>query len=194
MKYIRHTLKTLGLFLALTTGLANATPILSFDASEANLVKNVGLGDSFVIDLWISNLGENDDLGGFDIDFVSTSNPGNFNLLDVYLAPGLEEFDLLSLIIDDVSNISGLSFAFDLSAQANQFPLVSFEFEASSFGTTVIEVTDAMLSDAFGLSLGFTAFSATVNVTPPPISASAPGALLSLFAALTVICLRRKQN
>lgn len=192
MKQLKMWLITTALLLGLGMTSSMAAPILSFEAQEQDLVVDASIGDTFTLSLWISGLDNSEDLGGFDID-TQISGSATTNIEGFDFASPLSEFDLLSLTPDNPVNIAGVSFALDLSAQADAFSLLSFDFLISDFGTTVLEVSSAVLSDAFALDLGFTGFSATVNVAQPPTGVNAPASAL-MFLLLSGALFFRKNR
>ena len=60
---------------------ANATPVLSFDASNADITKNYQVGDTIVMELWISGLTDID-LAGFDLGLSFTSAVSSYQSTD----------------------------------------------------------------------------------------------------------------
>jgi len=177
-------LTTLALCMVSTNLLA--APILSFNNSGNDLTEDIKIGDSTTLELWISDLDTTSDLGGFDIfvdiDRIATS-------LDSVSYAGLTEFDLLGAIDANANplELSGLSFALDLSAQADSFALAEFSFTGLQAGATEIDLSSVLLSDAFGQAIGVDAFQATINVTgdngvvvdePIPLMSVALGLLL----------------
>ncbi|PHR85696.1 MAG: hypothetical protein COA59_01780 [Colwellia sp.] len=163
---------------------ALATPMLSFNNSGADISQTYNVGDSFHVDLWISGL-ETDDLAGFNLDVEFDGSVTGLLSADFDL--GLSEFDLLTLNDStNLVNLDGVSFAFDLLGQADAFQIATFNFSASSIGSSIINLSHVVLSDAFAFGLNADIFKATITVTGnnPPTSVPEPSTLFLLFSGL----------
>jgi hypothetical protein len=172
---------------------ALAIPTLSFNGSSTDISQTYNTGDLFSLDLWMSGL-ENDDLGAFslNIDFaggVTDFLSGSFN-------SGFT--DLLALPIDDGANsveLAGGFLSFDLSGQADAFQLATLNFSANSVGTSVIDITNFVLSDGYATELSADSFNANITVVDvdPPASVSEPSTLVMLLSGLLLFTGLRKR-
>jgi hypothetical protein len=164
---------------------ALAVPMLSFNGSNADISQTYDRGDLFSLDLWVSGL-ENDDLGAFsmNIEFdggVTDFLSGSFdsNLTDLLASP----------IVDSTNSVelAGGFLSFDLSNQADAFQIATLNFNASSVGTSIIDITNIVLSDESGLiELDYEQFYAAITVVDadPPVSVSEPPLLIVLLSGL----------
>jgi hypothetical protein len=173
---------------------ALAIPTLSFNNSNADIAQTYNTGDIFSLDLWLSGL-ESEDLGGFDLniefdggvtDYLSGSFISNLT-------------DLLALPITDNANsieMAGVFLSFDLSGQADAFQLATLNFSAISAGTSLVEMTNILLSDAFAGELFNESYTATITVESddPPASVSEPTSIAMLLTGLLVLTRVRKRS
>jgi hypothetical protein len=93
--------------------------------------------------------------------------------------------------------LAGGFLSFDLSDQADAFQIATLNFSASSVGSSIIEMTNVVLSDGSGLTeLGFESFTATITVvdTEPPAPVSEPSAFVALMSGLFILAGIRKRG
>ena len=172
---------------------ANATPILSFDASNADITKNYQVGDTIVMELWISGLTDID-LAGFDLGLSFAPAVSSYQSTD--FAPELSDQDFI--LLDDwlvnpgELNLSGVSLAPDLSAQADALRIATLRFTALSAGSSWLSFNYSLLSDEFAEAFDSTSFGATINVSNRPATVPEPSALLLLMLGICGLLIRTK--
>lgn len=178
-----------GLTFAATT--AQAAPILSFNNAQGNFSQTYNVGDTILLDVWLSGLTDAD-MGGFDLNLtfdnaVSTFSSATFSsALDDSLFADLQ---ILRPNADALS-LAGVSLAFDLSGQADNLQLFSLVFTAGSAGTSVLGFDFSLFSDAFGSELLTENYIATLTVEAPA-AVDEPGTFLLLGLGLAMIASRR---
>lgn len=172
---------------------ANAIPVLSFDASNADITKNYQVGDTIVMELWISGLTDID-LAGFDLGLSFTPAVSSYQSTD--FAPELSDQDFI--LLDDwlvnpgELNLSGVSLAPDLSAQADVLRIATLSFTALSAGSSWLSFDYSLLSDEFAEAFASTNFGATINVSNRPVTVPEPSALLLLILGISGLLVRAK--
>lgn len=172
-------------------GNANATPILSFDASDADISKNYWVGDSIVMELWISGLADID-LAGFDL--TLSFNPLVTGYQSTSFAPTLNDEDFIELedwlLNSSTLILTGVSLAPDLSAQADTFRIATIAFTALSAGSSLLSFDSSLVSDEFAAAFVTTNFAANITVKDRQIAVSEPGALLLTLSFVLALSLR----
>lgn len=158
---------------------------LSLQPSTASVAQ----GGSFTVDLLVSDLGANDDLGAFDLSVLFDASVLQFS--GYTLGTGLgdtaagEAFDAsLGLTGNGVLNLSQVSLLWDLSSQAGSFKLATLTFTASQVGTGALSIGGVTLGDAWGAPVSATTLGGSVAVTP---AVPEPQALALMLAGLGVV-------
>ena len=189
-----HQLKCfISICLCLGTGHVLALPILSLEpASQTGTV-----GDSFSVDLVISDLGDGVDpsLGAFFTEFLFDDSILVFDSVSYGLFLG--DTDPLAFETDIVTtsgfgfvSLDEFSFLFDFELDALQpasFILATLLFDGVGNGTTALGFGFIDLSDAIGFSLTPALVGASVTVTVPE-----PGTFLLLAWGMVLLILRGK--
>lgn len=176
-------------------GHVSATPILSFNASNADISKNYWVGDAIVMELWISGLTDID-LAGFDLalDF----DPLLIGYQSTLFAPTLEDEDFIMLedwlISSGTLVLTGVSLAADLSAQMDAFRIATLAFTALSAGTSWLSIDSSLLSDAFADSFTASHFAANISIAQPMVTVSEPSSLLLALGFIVALSLRRSRQ
>lgn len=167
MKWNLVSIGLLVLTITMSRG-ALAAPILSFDNAEADIQKTHQVGETILMDLWISGLDPSagDALGGFDLE---TSYDGAVtDYQSTEFGEALNDYQFFALEADELGqnavNHSGVSLSFDLSDQISAFKLFTIEFTAAQLGESVLALDRVLLSDAFGFELEAQTYSATIRV------------------------------
>jgi hypothetical protein len=143
----------------------SAVPILSFNNAQAFVSESAEIGDIVTFELWFSGL-DTDDVGGFD--FTMSFNNAVSSLNDLVVNPDVTEFDIFDItILPESTSFYGVSFAFDLSQQADEFMLASFQFLATSAGISDLVLDPVLISDSFGIELDMSLFDAQLVVNEP---------------------------
>lgn len=173
-------------------GNASAAPILSFDASDADVSKNYLVGDSVVMELWISGLADID-LAGFDL--ALSFNPLVTGYQSTLFAPALNDEDFI-VLEDWLFNpstliLTGVSLAPDLSAQADAFRIATIAFTALSAGTSWLSFDSSLVSDEFAEAFDTTNFAAKITVNDHQVTVSEPSPLLLLLSLIAALSIRR---
>jgi len=176
---------------------ALAIPMLSFNNSGADISQTYNVGDSFNLDIWISGL-ETDDLGAFDLEIGFNGSVTNLLIADFDLGL-LSDFDFFPDPIVTGTNGAELVAAFltiDLSSQADAFQIATLNFSASSIGSSIIDFSNVLLSDAFGLELSAISHNAEITVigNNPLTSVPEPSTLFLLFSGLGLRVLVSKRR
>lgn len=170
----------------------SAAPILSFDASNADINKNYFVGDEVQLELWISGLASSD-LGGFDL--TLSFDPAITSYQSASFAPELDDQDFIVLEdwLADPSTLilTGVSLASDLSAQADAFRIATLAFTALGAGTGWVSFDSSLLSNELAEPFAATSFGAAINVSERQVAVSEPSPLLLLLGAVLALQLRR---
>ena len=165
---------TLGLSTFLISQSSLAISLNFFPSSQV-----VELGDTVSVNLRISDLGEmsSPSLGAFDLNInfdssiVDLTDVGFEDQLSLFNTPSLNFFipenDRVNLV--EISNNSPLEL--DMF-QETYFVLASLDFNTVSSGSTLLTITDAILSDANGIPLDFDVLDSSITVVSS--SASVP--------------------
>ncbi len=154
------------------------------------------LGDMINIDIMLSELDDNEDLGGFSLDllydptilqfndFSLSDNLGSLTAGDAFdfgsglISPGKLSLSILSLLEPE-------EFAF----QSNDFKLGTVTFNTLSFGTSLLSLDNVFLINSYGNELTFTAVNGSASV-PEASTLSLLGSGLIAFLSTS---LYRKQ-
>lgn len=180
----------------------NAMPILSFSSGGGGLTQMHNVGDLITLDVWISGLDGSDttggaDLGGFDFDVNFDGSVAGYLNSTFNSALSADFFGLAATPggLNSV-NFSGVSLSFDLSGQADAFPLFSLDFSADQVGTSFLNFSNILLSDSFAAPLLVDDFTATLIIEADPITAnvSEPGMLGLLMLGLMGPVLTRRRT
>ena len=175
-------------------GNALAVPILSFNNSGADINQTYDVGDQFSLDLWISGL-QTDNLGAFSLDI-------NFDGAVTDFIDGSYDSSLTDLIASPITDgtssiqLAGGFLSFDLSGQPDAFRIATLNFSAISVGTSLIDMSNILLSDEFGTSLlGYENYFAGITVVDagPPVNVSEPSSLVLLASGLFLLMGARKR-
>ncbi|MCH2232443.1 MAG: cohesin domain-containing protein [Crocinitomicaceae bacterium] len=165
---------TLGLSTFLISQSSLAISLNFFPSSQV-----VELGDTVSVNLRISDLGEmsSPSLGAFDLNInfdssiVDLTDVGFEDQLSLFNTPSFNFFipenDRVNLV--EISNNSPLEL--DMF-QETYFVLASLDFNTVSSGSTLLTITDAILSDANGIPLDFDVLDSSNTVVSS--SASVP--------------------
>lgn len=195
MNFVNKLACMSALLLCVVSTSVNAMPILSFNQQNADYLETIGIGESTIVDLWISGIGAGDDLAGFDISLAVNSFATSFDSVSYAVLP---EFDILNPVsVSPLISLSGLSFSADLSAQADSFQIATLSFTGMQVGTTMLSISSALLSDALAFDVNFAAFSATINVldtTQVPPQVNAPTLLFTMLVLTLVMLCKRRFN
>jgi hypothetical protein len=165
------------------------TLLVSFSFTTSNAItigfdpvaQDVMLGDSAIVNLFISGLGSEmgPSLSTFDLDVSFDPLILGFNSVsfgDPVLGDQLDLFGLGSIIASDAS-IPGFVNLFELSLdlpddlnalQADNFILASLAFDTLALGTSPLGIAINGLGDAFGDPLDADIQSGSVSVVPEP--------------------------
>lgn len=174
---------------------ASAAPILSFDASDADINKSYWVGDSIAMELWISGLSDVD-LGGLDL--TLSFNPLVTGYQSTHFAPSLndEDFILLEdwLINPGMLVLTGVSLAPDLSAQADAFRIATIAFTAIGAGTSLFSFNSSLVSDEFAEAFVTTNFTANITVNDRQVAVSEPSPLLLALSLVVALSLKRPRS
>ena len=152
---------------------AGSAATLSFDPSS----QTVGLGDTFDVDVVISDLG-GALVGGFEftVDFdplVLASTGVDFSnaLGDPLFGEAITDTSADNVLgTVDAFNVSLLFFDFELAAiqTTPSFTLATLSFEALSIGHSSLDFLGIVISDEFAFEIGSQGLSGDVSVVPLP--------------------------
>lgn len=141
---------------------ANALPILSFNNTQSNVNETVNIGDTIIFELWFSGL-ENVDVGGFE--FLLGFNDAVSPLNSAVGNASLDEFDIFDLAGNsNYIDAYAVSFAADLSTQANEFMFATLSFMASDAGVSNLTFNNLIVSDLTALAMDISVFDAQITV------------------------------
>lgn len=189
-KMIGAVVCTLGMTCVATV--TQAAPILSFNNAQTDIAQTYQVGDTISLGVWLSGL-EDVDLGGFDLNLVFNNAVSQFQ--NATFSADLDDslFGDLAIVRPDANslNLSGVSYDWDLSDQANEVQLFSLEFIAGSVGTSVLSFGSSLFSDGLGLELLTDNFMATLTVEGTPTPVDEPGTLAMLACGLALLTVRR---
>ena len=192
-KFIRLTLLLVTVLWG--AGYANAAPVLSFDASNADISKQYSMGEAIVMELWISGLTDID-LAGFDL--ALTFDPLLLGYQSTSFAATLESEDFIMLedwlFSPGALVLTGVSLAADLSAQMDAFRIATLAFTTLSAGASWLSIDSSLLSDAFAESFTASHFAANINIAQPMVTVSEPSSLLLALGFIVALSLRRSRQ
>lgn len=196
---IKWNLMSVGL-LVLTITLSRgalAAPILSFNNAEADIQETYQVGETILMDLWISDLAPSagEALGGFDLAMSYDGAVTDYQTS--VFGEELNNYDFFALEADELGSNAvrhaGVSLSFDLSNQMSSFKLFTLEFMAAQVGESVLALDQVLLSDAFGFEIVEPqTFSATITVEGP-ITVPEPGTLALMVTGLMALTWRRSR-
>ena len=174
---------------------ANAAPVLSFDASNADISKQYSMGEAIVMELWISGLTDID-LAGFDL--ALTFDPLLLGYQSTSFAATLESEDFIMLedwlFSPGALVLTGVSLAADLSAQMDAFRIATLAFTTLSAGASWLSIDSSLLSDAFAESFTANHFAANISIAQPMVTVSEPSSLLLALGFIVALSLRRSRQ
>jgi hypothetical protein len=186
---IAHTLRTAiasGLFFALAPN-ANALPILSVDTDPLlagiQAERTVILGDLFDVDLVITDVEASDPLHAYELDLGF--DPSVIGALTLSPGPflGAPTFELQSEI--EAGAVQYAVTRIGPAGATGAGVLISLRFEARALGTSVLDLSNVLLSAPGGVPiLGFEQFDGAITVGPIPEASSV--LLLVVGGALVV--------
>ena len=179
--------------LCAVVGLAWALPATGTTLTFVPPTQTVFFGDTFVVDLVISDVSPTDVIGSFDLDVLF---PGSqFEPLDVQFGPFLgDPSDPLQTLVDvtlffgriDLAEVSLLLTSELEALQPDSFILASLFVRAERSGVGRFSIApDALIDDGFGVKLPVTVSDATITVVPEP-------GIPALFSIAAMILLARR--
>lgn len=181
------------LLAALLTGACLAAQATTLTLTPSTTTVNAG--DSFQVDLVVSDLGSGTDLGAFDVQLnfdasllklVSYSLGSSLGDLSL-----LEALDLSSGLLSAGSfNLAEVSLLAELLGQADSFTLATLSFSALDAGSSTLSLSNVTLGDAYGDALSSSLESATVTANAVP----EPASLALLATGLGLLLLTRRRQ
>lgn len=188
----------------LIADLSFATPILSFENMGSDINKSYYVGDTISLDLWVSGLDGNDNVGGSDLgwfDLHFSFNNAVTGYQNTVFSSDLNDSLFFGLSATQTSsntvNNFGISLLFDLSSQANEFKLFTLVFSADQIGASILQLDNILLADSWANELISDNFFAEINVSETLVDVPEPSGwslLLGIFALVVVRHRRSLQN
>jgi hypothetical protein len=151
----------------------------------------VFVGNQFSVDLWVSDLGINEDVSLFDFDLFydpSIIEFSTYNLSDnIGSISSGDAIDIGGLTALGQLNLSSVSFLADLGLQSDAFKLATITFKSIAEGFSSLSIGgEKILGNAIGDPLSFTTQDGNVNSVPESSTVMLFGfGLISLAAAVT---------
>lgn len=172
--------------------MSNASPILLFENTAADINRNYLQGESVEFAVWISGLtGTYDDggldLGGFDINLFFDRDIANY--VGTSFSPDLEDNVFFGLSAAETAsglNFSGVSLLFDLSTQLDTFKLFSVSLIANETGDDIFTL-NSLLFDSMGYEFVAGSNKMAISVHQPGVSVVEPNILLLLLIGLLLV-------
>lgn len=186
MKKLITLFTTLAVFLCF-----NAQAALITLTPSSNLIT---LGDSFTVDVTVSDLAPGEELALFDID--TTFDPAVVDLTSVAFGSALGG-PLDSLQLDFLPNVFENSFLSELALQGLQgAPFTIFTLSFDTLATSAASVISASVNnlgflDFIGNEIDVSVESTTVAIIEPPVSIPETGTLFLLLTGLCALLRRR---
>jgi len=153
-----------GMILAAAAASPTWAATLSFNPSSAN----VTVGNSFAVDVLISDLGVSEQLGAFDLQV--NFNPALLSFASYNLGSQLGTLATGDALDFSLGNQGGgtlhlgeVSLLWDLSSQAKSFSLGTLHFTASAAGNSSLSFSNVTLGDAWGAPLAANLTTASVS-------------------------------
>lgn len=156
----------------------------------------VGLGNSFSVDVLISDLGAADMLAVFDLKLNFDASKLSFGGYSLGSQLGdLGAFEALDLSLGHLGNgrlhLGELSFLAELPEQAKAFKLATLSFTATALGPSTLGFEQVTLGDQWGNALSANLASASVSAVPEP---SSHALLLAGLGCLGLLQARRSRS
>lgn len=181
-------MKRLVIALILSLGLFAASLAQAASVSLVPSSSSVGVGQTFSVDVLVSDLTSGQDLGGFELDLLF--DPALLSVSGYTLGSslGIYSSDIMLTEVDDLSSgltgsgvysLAAVSLLQDLSVQADSFVLLTLQLLAQDAGASVLGLSGT-LYDGFGLTLAADLGSASVSASAVPL----PGAIWLLLGGL----------
>ena len=152
--------------------------------------QTVMLGDSVMVDLVISGLGNGVDpsVGDFDLDVTYDSSilTATGVTFGPFLGDGIDSFQDSDVLTPGLIDLAELSLLFDLSGQPGSFTLATLSFNTVGVGTSALILTQVIVEDAFAQDLSPTVGtgSITVETGGPTNPIPEPGTILLFGSGL----------
>ncbi len=165
-------------------------------------VASVEQGNSVIVDLTVSNLGNDTapSVGIFDLDLSYDAAILDFNAVTFGNQLDLFGFGSLQLVDSSIAgtiNLFELSFDFvsDLDTlQAPSFVLASLMFDTLTVGTTNLSVASNSFGDSLGIELAPSIINASLGVTNNTVvPTSSPASIWLVFLGITALGFMRRK-
>ena len=190
LKRLTHTLALAAALAVATVTGANAAPLISFSP----VTQNVNIGDTAFVNLVISGLAGDEEIGSFDVDVTYNGSVVGFvgYTLGTGLGSGVDYIDLSLGDLGGSIDIAVLSLLDELALkplQGGSFVLATLEFTALANGTSPLVYAQSIFADGAGLDLVVDADTGSIKVGVPE-----PASLLLLGAGAAALALRRRRQ
>lgn len=175
-----------GLILILILSVKSFAAFIQIDPRE----KDVSVNEIFNLDIVVSDLKEDENIGGFDFNFIYDQEIVDYlscEFSDVLGSDAYYNLDESSL---GKVNCFGFSFQYEFPQSLENVTLATITFKAKDSGTGIFSFSDVIISDAFGDQLPVTLSEGKVNVPEPATGLF----FLSSFIVLCTVSINRKES